>query len=207
MTTDIASPPAGAAVPLAKAPASRGRIVAVGIALALAGGGGAYHNHARHFEDTDDAQIDGEITGVSPRVPGTLIAVKVKDNQVITAGDVVAEIDPVDYEVALAQARAQLAQAQAVFQAENPSVSMTETTNQTTLSSAEADVLSADSGQLAVGREIQQLTAQLELAKANEKTAQQEKGRTAELHKSGSISQAELDNRTNAADASSANVA
>jgi membrane fusion protein (multidrug efflux system) len=210
MSTDVATP-ASASAPSpaeqAKAPAGRRRLVAAVVGLALLSGGGAYYLHARHFEDTDDAQIDGEITNVGPRVAGTLVSVKVRDNQVVKEGDVVAEIDPTDYEVALAQARAQLLQAEAVFQAENPSVSMTETTNQTALSSAEADQASAESGLVASDREIKQLTAQLELAKANEKTAQQEKARAVELFKTGSISQAELDNRTNAAEASSANVA
>ena len=31
-----------------------------------------YYLYARHFEDTDDAQIDGNISNVSPRVTGTV---------------------------------------------------------------------------------------------------------------------------------------
>jgi membrane fusion protein (multidrug efflux system) len=217
MTTDLAPSQAapvrgagaapGPTTEAAKAPASKRRFILLGALALAAAGGGTYYSHARHFEDTDDAQIDGEITNVSPRVAGTLVSVKVRDNQVIKAGDLVAEIDPVDFEVAVAQARAQLAQAEAVFRAENPSVSMTETSNETGLSAAEADVASAESGLLASDREIKQLTAQLDLARANEKNAQQEKARAEELHKTGAVSQAELDSRTNALDAASANVA
>jgi membrane fusion protein (multidrug efflux system) len=203
--TDLAVTPSPAAV--AKAPAARRKLVALAVALTAATAGGAYYLHARHFEDTDDAQIDGEITNISPRVAGTLIKVSVVDNQPIKAGDVVAEIDPTDFEVAVAQARASLAQAEAVFQAENPSVSMTETTNQTSLSAGQADVASAESGAVAADREIRQITAQIELAKANAKNAAAEKERALALFKGGSISQAEVDNRTTAADGTAANVA
>jgi membrane fusion protein (multidrug efflux system) len=181
--------------------------VAAFVALTLGGGALAYYLHSRHFEDTDDAQIDGEITNVSARVPGTILAVQVSDNQVIKAGDVLAELDPTDYEVAVAQARAVLAQAEAVYAAENPSVTMTETVNQTSLSAAQADLASSESGLTAADRDVKQLTAQLELAQANAKNAVVEKQRADKLFASGSISQAEIDRLTTAADAAQANVA
>jgi membrane fusion protein (multidrug efflux system) len=140
-------------------------------------------------------------------VGGTVATVLVTDHQVVKAGDALADIDPTDYQVAVAQAKAALAQAEAAFQAENPSVSMTETSNETAQSAAAADLSSAESGVLAADREVKQLTAQLELAKANAKNAHTEKERAEQLLRSGSISQAEVDNRTTAADASSANVA
>jgi len=192
--------PAPAAVPVK-------RIVGALVALGVLSGATLYYLHARHLEDTDDAQIDGEITNISARVPGTIIAVQVSDNQTVKAGDVIAELDPTDYEVAVAQARAVLAQAEAVFQAENPSVSMTETTNQTSLSSAEADVSSTESGLIAADREIKQLAAQLELARANAKNADEERQRADKLGASGSISQAEIDRLRTTSEAAQANVA
>jgi membrane fusion protein (multidrug efflux system) len=183
------------------------RIVAGLVLLGVLGGGISYYLHNRHLEETDDAQIDGEITNISPRVSGTIVAVHVSDNQVVKAGDVIAELDPTDYEVAVAQARAVLAQAEAVFQAENPSVSMTETTNKSSLSTAEAEVSSTESGLLAADREIKQLTAQLELARANARNAETEKQRADKLGQSGSISQAEIDRLSTTAEAASANVA
>lgn len=208
--TDLAAPPSAAQpspAAVAQKPASRRRVVGATVALVLLLSGSAYYLHARHFEDTDDAQIDGEIAAVSPRVPGTIAAVHVSENQVVKAGDLLAEIDPTDFQVALAQAKAALAQAEAAFQAENPSVSMTETSNQTALSASEADLASAESGQIAADREVKQLTAQLDLAKANAKNAATERDRAAKLFQSGSISQAEVDNRTTASDAAAANVA
>jgi membrane fusion protein, multidrug efflux system len=209
--TDFASEKPGSApsITAAAAPSTVPvkRIVGALVALSLAGGALTYYLHARHLEDTDDAQIDGEITNISARVSGTIVAVNVSDNQTVKAGDVIAELDPTDYEVAVAQARAVLAQAEAVFQAENPSVSMTETTNQTSLSSAEADVSSTESGLVAASRDIAQLTAQLELARANAKNAEVERERADKLGATGSISQAEIDRLRTTADASEANVA
>ena len=49
------------------------RIVGGIVALSLAGGALTYYLHARHFEDTDDAQIDGEISNIAPRVAGTVV--------------------------------------------------------------------------------------------------------------------------------------
>jgi len=211
MSTDVATPQPGAAhappLPAAAKPASKRRLVALGVALTALAGGGAYYLHARHFEDTDDAQIDGEIASISPRVAGTMQSVAVTENQVVNAGDLLAEVDPTDYEVALAQARAALAQAEASFQAENPSISMTETTNQTSQSAAQADLASAESGLTASDREVKQLGAQVDLARANERNAETEKERAVKLFQSGSISQAEVDTRTTQADAQAANVA
>lgn len=185
---------------------SKRRFVVMMVGLVLAIGAGGYYLYSRQYEDTDDAQVDADISNVSPRVAGTLIAVYVEDNQRVKAGQLLAKIDPADYQVALAQARAQLAQAEAAVRAENPSVSITETSNQTALSSAQADVASASSGRLAAAREVKQLTAALAQAKANALTANQNKARDQKLFAAGSISQAQFDTVSNAADAANAQV-
>ncbi len=65
------------------------------------------------YESTDDAQIDGHVNSVSARVSGHVIKLNVEDNQYVEKGTVLVEIDPADYEVAVAQARAIYADAQA----------------------------------------------------------------------------------------------
>ncbi len=95
---------------------NKGRVkrlgVVVGISLVLAAVLG-WWLYSRQFEDTDDAQADGNISAVSPRVAGTVIAVHVQDNQSVKAGDLLVELDRSDLEVAVAQARATLANADA----------------------------------------------------------------------------------------------
>ncbi len=59
----------------------------------------AYRAYSRTHVSTDDAFIDGRIHVVSSRVPGTVEAVHVEDNQPVRAGDLLLEIDDRDYDV------------------------------------------------------------------------------------------------------------
>jgi membrane fusion protein, multidrug efflux system len=155
--------------------------------------------HARHYEDTDDAQVDGNIGNVSARVPGTVTAVDVVDNQEVKAGDVLVELDPTDLEVALAQARAAVAQAEAQVAAESPNVSITETSNLAAVQSADADVENARADVEAAQREVDQ-------AEANDKLAQLQLQRSRQLLAGASISQADFDQRAAQADVAHATV-
>ena len=71
----------------------------------------AWWLHARHFETTDDAQIDGHINVVSSRISGTVAYVnpRVENNQYVEAGTLLVELDPNDYQAELDHARADLA--------------------------------------------------------------------------------------------------
>jgi membrane fusion protein (multidrug efflux system) len=73
----------------------------------------AWWLNARHFESTDDAFIDARVTQMSAQVNGAIVAVPVTDNQDVEAGAVLIRIDDRDYRAALAQATAQVGQAQA----------------------------------------------------------------------------------------------
>jgi len=63
------------------------------------------------YESTDDAQVDVHLYPVSSRISGYVLKVNVGDNEYVQKGAVLVEIDPRDYEVALTQARANLANA------------------------------------------------------------------------------------------------
>lgn len=155
---------------------------------------------ARRFEDTDDAQIDGHITAVSSRVTGTVVRVLVEDNQMVKEGDPLVELDTADLEVALAQARASVAQAQAAFAAEQPNVSITASSNRATLQSSEDEVANAEADLEAARRDLDQ-------ALASNRFAQQQKERAVQLLASHTVPQAELDQRSSAADVAQAAVA
>jgi membrane fusion protein, multidrug efflux system len=72
-----------------------------------------YWDYAAHFESTDDAFIAARQFAVAPKVAGYITAVPVTDNQHVVAGDMIARIDERDYRIALDQAQAQVASAQA----------------------------------------------------------------------------------------------
>jgi membrane fusion protein, multidrug efflux system len=83
------------------------------IVAAAVEGGYVYLDYAEHFESTDDAFIAARQTALAPKVAGYITAVPVTDNDDVAAGDVIARIDDRDYRIALDQAEAQVAAAQA----------------------------------------------------------------------------------------------
>src|SRR5215469_15319113 len=88
------------------------RWVFAGLGLAFAAMAGfSWWLHARHFESTDDAQIDGHIDVVSSRISGTVLYVnpRVENNQYVEAGTLLLELDPNDYQAALEHAKSDLA--------------------------------------------------------------------------------------------------
>jgi membrane fusion protein (multidrug efflux system) len=77
------------------------------------GGGYLYLDHAKRFQSTDDAFIAARQSALAPKVSGYVTAVPVTDNEHVAAGGVIARIDDRDYRIALEQAEAQVAAAQA----------------------------------------------------------------------------------------------
>jgi membrane fusion protein (multidrug efflux system) len=65
-------------------------------------------NYLQSYESTDDAQIDGHIDPLSSRIDGTVIRVYPEDDDRVRNGELLVEIDPRDYEVAVEQAKARL---------------------------------------------------------------------------------------------------
>jgi len=86
-------------------------IILIIMALGGAWFGITKYNHAKHHEETDDAQIEADIIPVIPRVSGYVKEVRVKDNQQVHKGDTLIIIDDRDYKIALMQAEAALATA------------------------------------------------------------------------------------------------
>ncbi|MES2026989.1 MAG: HlyD family efflux transporter periplasmic adaptor subunit [Pseudomonadota bacterium] len=90
----------------------RRRLIAVSILLALLliAYGIWWAIYARHFEDTDDAYVAGNVVQVTPQVSGTVIAIHADDTELVQAGKPLVDLDHSDAQVALDQAEAQLAQ-------------------------------------------------------------------------------------------------
>jgi len=80
-------------------------VILVVVLLILGVGGTIYYLYARQFEDTDDAFIDGHIVPINPQVSALVAAIHIDDNVRVKKGDLLVELDPTDYQVALAQAR------------------------------------------------------------------------------------------------------
>ncbi|TSJ64025.1 HlyD family secretion protein [Starkeya sp. 3C] len=123
----LADPPAGPAAPAAAVPPTparrasplRRRLIEAVAGLALLAGaayaGYEYWTDWRFEESTDDAYVQADIVPIAPQVSGYLITVNVTDNQPVRKDDVLAVIDPRDYQAAVAQAEADVAEAKATI--------------------------------------------------------------------------------------------
>src|SRR5215471_491015 len=129
------------------------------------------------WESTDDAQIDGYIYPVSSRVSGYVTRVLVDDNQYVEAGTVLVQLDPKDYDVALANAKATLANGQASAAALRTNVPITSVNTSSQLSTAQADLENAKAGLVAAQRSFDAAQASLRQAEANELKAQDDVNR------------------------------
>jgi len=86
--------------------------LAIAAVLASAAGGYAWYREAQHVRATDNAYVNADIAQISALVTGPVARVLARDNQEVRKGEVLFEIDPRPFEVALAKARAKLAQAE-----------------------------------------------------------------------------------------------
>ena len=103
-----AVPPANAA----KGPPKRVLIVVGLIAAAALAAGGRMWYRSHNFVETENAYVTGHVHPVSARIPGVVTKVLFEDNQIIKAGDVLAELDPADQGVKVEQIQAQIASVQ-----------------------------------------------------------------------------------------------
>ncbi|MDX6406739.1 MAG: rane fusion protein multidrug efflux system [Blastocatellia bacterium] len=104
-----------------------------------------YWLYARSHETTDDAFIDGHIIQVSPKASGYIAKVYVTDNQNVKAGDLVAEIDPRDYEAKVVQAKAALDAGRAQQKQAQTQVTLTRAVGRANVQQAAAGVQQARS--------------------------------------------------------------
>ncbi|SHM53771.1 HlyD family secretion protein [Chitinophaga sp. CF418] len=138
-------------------------------------GGGAFgitkYIHAQHHEETDNAQIEANVSPVIPRVTGYVKEVRVKDNQRVKKGDTLVILDDRDLQIKVSQAEAALAAAEANVQV----AVATTTAARSNVSSSQANISAVD--------------AQIEAAKVNVWRANLDYERYNNLIKDHSITQ------------------
>ena len=159
------------------------------------------------YESTDDAQIDGHLNAISARVSGHVMKLLVNDNQYVDAGTPLVEIDPKDYEVAVARARAAYQDALATAESTQVNVPITTLNTGSQLSAAQADVDGARAGVSMARQQLEASRAQLEQSIANDIKAQNDVGRYKQLVDKQEISHQQYDQAVAAARSSAAGVA
>ena len=149
--------------------------------------------HSTFSEDTDDAQVNGHLIQVSSRIAGQVIKVDVDENEVVKAGDTIAELDPKDFDVAVENAQANLANAQANAAAANVNVPITSINTGSTLRSAGADVSGAHAGVEQAEQQLQAAVAQVAQQQANLTKAEADLARYKPLVEKDVISKQQYD--------------
>jgi len=158
------------------------------------------------YESTDDAQIDGHVNSVSARISGHVIKLNVEDNQYVQQGTVLVEIDPTDYQVAVARAHADYADAQAQAAAASVNVPITNVSTSSQVAAAEAGVANAKAGVAAARQQFAAARAQVVEADANNVKAQDDLVRYKQLIDKQEISQQQYDQAIAVAKASAASL-
>lgn len=158
-------------------------LVIIIVALAT----GRYYLSTRGLESTDDAHLESAIVPISAKVGGYVKELRVKDNQVVQAGDVLLTIDPADYQIAVDRAQAALSAAEAQYEQAAQNLAVTKVEAPSSLEAAKAAVASAKADLdravkeaernrqlkgIATARAIEQSNAAEKVARANLEKAQ-----------------------------------
>ena len=199
-------PSQGKYSPAARRKRRRNMVIVVG-AVVLAVAGLLLWRYLSSYESTDDAQVDVHLYPVSARISGYVAKVNVGDNQWVQQGDVLVEIDPTDYQVAVAQAQASLANAEATARSLNITVPITSVNSTSQLTFTASGI---DDARAAISSAEKQLAAahqQVEAAVANDVRAQDDLHRYKVLVDTREVSQQIYDQALAAAKSSTANVA
>jgi len=174
-------------------PKSGKRFIVFAVVLLLVLGAGYWYWRGTFSEETDDAQVDGDIYQISSRIPGQVTRVYVQDNKPVNKGDLLLEIDPKDFQVALEQAQAQLANAQASYQQATVNVPIATETTSTTVSNSGTDVRGSQSAVDQAQQQAAAAAARVEEAKANAVKATKDVERYTPLVEKDVISRQQFD--------------
>lgn len=177
----------------------------VGVVVLLVAGFFSWR-YFNSYESTDDAQIDGHLNTVSARVSGHVDKLLVDDNQYVHAGQPLAQIDPRDYQVAVARAKADYDTAVADARVAGVNIPITSTSTTSQLSSADAELIGAQASLMAARQQYDAANAQLAQADANNVKAQNDLARYKQLVSKQEISQQQYDQAYAAAQAGAAGV-
>ena len=100
------------------------KLIAAGLLLAALIGGFAFYHYSGLSRSTENAYINADVVNVAAQVGGRVIAVHVTDNQHVSQGDALFDIDPEPFEIALSRAQADLALAMQTARQDNAEVSV-----------------------------------------------------------------------------------
>jgi membrane fusion protein (multidrug efflux system) len=175
------SPETTSALPSPRKPRTAARVAFAVVIVAICAWLGHFAYRSYVYEETDDATVEAHIHQVSAQIDGTVREVLVKDNQTVAAGDILARLDPLEFELMVEREQAGEAQSRAEDQKSEASSVQ-----------AQAQLAGAQARRGAAQAQVTQATVQQDLASLN-------RGRARQLfHDGGAVTQADLDNAESA---------
>jgi|SRR5215469_7545991 len=151
---------------------SRKRWIIVGSVVVVLVGGILLWHYFSGFESTDDAQVDVHLYPVSARISGYVQSVHVDDNQYVPQGATLVEIDPKDYQVAVAKAQANLETAEATARALNIDIPISSVDTASQLKFTSSDMENAKAAIAAGEKQVAAAQARIQEAEAENVKAQ-----------------------------------
>ncbi len=144
----VAASAASAPVEKAGNPKRRRALTALAAVVIIAGGGWGVYEWlvASHYEDTDNAYVQGNVIQITPQVTGTVLSIMADDTDFVKAGQPLVQLDPADAKLALAQSEAALGQAVRqvrTLYANNGSLAAQVTLKQSDIAKAQSDIARA----------------------------------------------------------------
>ena len=177
------------------APSGRSReknilLLSILIAVLLAGGflAAKWLAFRLHYVSTQDAQVEGNLIALSPKVSGKIVQLPFEHGDTVRAGDLVAQIQKTDYEVALAQTQAALEKAKSELSRALAEKNLTGKRVAGGVASAEVALRQSEDNLRKAEASLQAARAKMKEAAAEMKNAQQQFQRGQKLFAEGFIS-------------------
>jgi membrane fusion protein (multidrug efflux system) len=178
----------------------RAQFVALALVAAALFAGGIAWLMALGKESTDDAQVEGHVLSVASRIPGQVVKVLVRDNQLVEADQVIVELDRREIEARAVAAGADAMSAKAALELAQAQLGLTEKNSAATLRQAKGGISQAASTVTMSKATLEQAKADLAAAESRAKLAKIELDRSRELLSTNSVPQAETDAKQAASD-------
>lgn len=163
--TPAKKPKKGKSLPKKMMPSGKGLLIIVALLLVAVLGGILWWLHSSQYEQTDNATIEGHVHPVSARVAGTVIQVLVDDNQPVKKGQLIAVIDPKDYQIALSEAEHNLANAKAQAKTAYNNIAVTRKQAVSQITQAQGGITASQSGITQARQSVAEASASVEQAR------------------------------------------
>jgi membrane fusion protein (multidrug efflux system) len=169
------------------------------VVCAVVGGYALFHLLSAGRENTDDAQVGTDMVPIAARVGGVVLEVPVKDHAAVKKGDLIARLDPADYEARIQQAEADLAASRAQADAADAQVRIVAASSRGGLSSARAALTGSAASVAGADAQVEAAKAALLHAQADASRAEVDWKRAEGLGKVDAIPHAQVESLASAA--------